>query len=178
MSGKNEQLFMNKVTMNEYTIREISLDLWSYKKGKNKSPVILLLVAILCPVIYAFLNGTKDAILLIVPILVIGLISILVYVRYTAHKAAKDREKMIVEMIEKHGKNAVLSISFAEEINYKFCGKNKTVSYSDVKEIIELDMYLVLVLKNKVQLPIWKAGFEQKNWNKFIPFFKQKMKNR
>lgn len=177
MCENNKQLFVNKITLNDYTMREISLGLWNYKKGKNKIPVILLLLALLCPAIYAWRTGIKDVILLTVPILVIGLICVFGYVGYSAHKAVISCEKMIAQIIEEYGNAAELSTSFTEQINYTICEKNKTIDFSCIKEIIELDMYLVLVLENKVQLPIWKIGFEHGNWDEFIPYLKQKMKN-
>lgn len=176
MRGNNEPLFVNNITLNEYTIREISLGLWTYRKGKNKTPVVLLLLALLCPVVYALCTGIKDVILLIVPILLIGLVCILGYAGYSAYKAAKSREKMIAQMMKTYGDAAELCTSFAQQISYSFGGKEKTVRYSDIKKIIELDMYLVLVLENNVQLPIWKTGFAQGTWDSFIPYLK-KMKN-
>lgn len=176
MCGKNEPLFVNKITLNEHTLREISLGLWSYRKGKNKIPMILFLLALLCPAVYALITKTKDVLLLIVPILVIGLICIFGYAGYSAYKGSKSREKMIVKIMEEYGNAAELSISFAGQINYTVCGKEKTVSYSDIKNIIELDMYLVLVLENNVELPIWKVGFTHGNWDAFIPYLK-KMSN-
>lgn len=176
MCGNNEQLFVNEITLNENTIREILLSLWNNKKGKNKIPVILLMLAFLCPVAYALLTGIKDVILLIVPIMIIGVACVFGHLGYTAYKAAKSREKMISQMMDKYGNTTELRTTFGEQINYTICGKEKTVRYSDIKKIIELDMYLILVLENNIQLPIWKVGFVCGSWDAFIPYLKKTRK--
>ena len=35
-------LFVNEIVMNEYTLREIMLDLWTYKATRNRLPLIIL----------------------------------------------------------------------------------------------------------------------------------------
>lgn len=176
MCENNEQLFVNKIILNEHTIREILLGLWINKKGKNIIPVVLLMLALLCPVAYAFLTGIKDVILLIVPILIIGLACVLGHLGYTAYKAAKSHEKMITQIIDKYGNTAELKTTFTVQINYTICGKEKTVRYSDIKKIIELDMYLILVLENNIPLPIWKVGFVCGSWDAFKSYLKKARK--
>lgn len=39
---------------------------------------------------------------------------------------------------------------------------------------MELDMYLVLQMKDGAFLPIWKLGFEKGEWDDFVPYFKKK----
>lgn len=174
MEERNDIQFINEITLNDYTIREIGLGLWSYRKGKNKLPVILLLLALCCPVIVTFVTGNKDAIMLIVPILVAGLIALFGYLGYSAHKAAKLREEMIAQMLKEYGTSAVLQISINNQISYTFDQKTRAAEFVDIEKVIELDMYLVLILKNKVELPIWKAGFTKGNWDDFIPYLKKK----
>lgn len=51
----------------------------------------------------------------------------------------------------------------------------KTVTYREIEKIIELDMYLILQLRNGLNLPISKLGFTYGKWDDFIPYFKHKM---
>lgn len=175
MNKVNEQhstKFINEIILNEYTLREITLGLWTYRKGKNKLPVVLLLLALCCPVIYAFAAGKPDAVILVVPILVVGLIALFCYLGQSAYKAAKSREKMIKQILKEHGTSETLRISFDEQINYTFDGKYGVVCFDDIEKVIELDMYLVLELKGGVDLPIWKIGFTEGNWDDFIVYLK------
>lgn len=173
MAENHQTQFINEITLNEYTLREIGLGLWSYRKGKNKLPVALLLLALCSPLIYVFATGKLDAVILVVPILVIGLIALFGYVGYSAYKAAKSREKVIEQILKEHGSSEVLCISFDERISYTFDGKHSSVAFDDIEKVIELDMYLILVLKNGVDLPVWKVGFVEGNWDDFVIYLKQ-----
>ena len=51
--------FVNEIVMNEYTLREIMLDLWTYKATRNRLPLIIYLAAVIIPMIYAFISGKK-----------------------------------------------------------------------------------------------------------------------
>lgn len=55
-----------------------------------------------------------------------------------------------------------------------FNNTEKTVAYSEIKKVIELDLYLILLLENGLHLPISKLGFTYGKWDDFIPYFKQK----
>lgn len=101
---------------------------------------------------------------------------LLVYAVVVARNGAKKREKLIRDTLEKYGDGAILSINFGENIRYCFNNIEKTVNYDDIEKIIEIDMYLILQLKNGVCLPIWKVGFTEGKWDDFIPYIKQKIK--
>lgn len=165
--------FENKIILNKYTLHEIGLGLYNYRKGKRKLPVALLLLALCTPLIYAFATGNIDVVILVVPILVIGLIALFVYVGYSAYKAAKSREKVVNQILKEHGSSEVLCISFNDHISYTFDGNHSSLTFDDIEKVIELDMYLIIVLKNGVDLPVWKDGFTEGSWDDFIIYFKQ-----
>ena len=98
------------------------------------------------------------------------------YLGVTAYRGAKKREKLIRETLEKYGDGEILRLSFGENICYCFNNIEKTINYGDIEKIIEIDMYLILQLKNGVCLPIWKVGFTEGKWDDFIPYIKQKIK--
>ena len=50
---KLNNCFKNEITMNDYTLREILLGIWTYKAVRNKMPVIIYLLAVIVPMIYA-----------------------------------------------------------------------------------------------------------------------------
>lgn len=104
-----------------------------------------------------------------------GLVCLLVYAVIAAYTGAKKREKMLRQTIERYGTEAVLKIDIGENIFYLFNNTEKTIDYRDIEKVIELEMYLILQLKNGLNLPISKTGFTHGEWNDFIPCFKQKM---
>lgn len=173
---RNEgQHFTNEIVMNEYTLREILFAIWKYKAGRNKLPVVIYLLAVFTPAVYALVTGNEDYMLLMAVIGLSGLVCLLVYVGIIAWIGAKKREKILRQTIEKYGKEAVFKIDFGEEISYYFSNTEKTVDYREIKKVIELEMYLILRLENGMDLPVWKAGFTYGKWDDFIPYFKQKM---
>ena len=168
------QHFTNEIVMNEYTIREILSGIWKYKTGRNKLPVVIYLLAVCAPVVYALVTGKQEYILLAAVIGLGGLVCLFVYVGIVAYSGAKKREKVLRQTIEKYGKEVILRIDIVENISYNFNNTEKTVTYHEIEKIIELDTYLILQLKSGLNLPIWKLGFTRGNWEDFIPFFKQK----
>lgn len=50
--------------MNDYTLRKILLGIWTYKAARNKMPVIIYLLAVIVPMIYAFVTGKHEYMLL------------------------------------------------------------------------------------------------------------------
>lgn len=170
-----EKYFTNEITMNEYTIREISFGIWKYKAGRNKLPVVIYLLAVFLPVICALVTGNEDYTLLTGLIGLAGLVCLLVYAGIVAYSEAKKREKMLGQTIEKYGKEPILKIDIGESITYYFNNMEKTVTYREIEKIIELDMYLILQLRNGLNLPISKLGFTYGKWDDFIPYFKHKI---
>ena len=124
--------------------------------------------------LYALVTGKQEYILLAAVIGLGGLVCLFVYVGIVAYSGAKKREKVLRQTIEKYGKEVILRIDIGENISYNFNNTEKTVTYHEIEKIIELDTYLILQLKNGLNLPIWKLGFTRGNWEDFIPFFKQK----
>lgn len=62
--------FVNEIVMNEYTLREIMLDLWTYKATRNRLPLIIYLAAVIIPMIYAFIsekNSQKESGMILFP---------------------------------------------------------------------------------------------------------------
>ena len=173
---KLNNCFKNEITMNDYTLREILLGIWTYKAVRNKMPVIIYLLAVIVPMIYAFVTGKQEYMLLAGIIFLSGLVCLLVYAVVVARSGAKKREKLIRDTLEKYGDGAILSINFGENIRYCFNNIEKTINYDDIEKIIEIDMYLILRLKNDVSLPVWKVGFTEGKWDDFIPYIKQKIK--
>lgn len=169
--------FVNEIVMNEYTLREIMLDLWTYKATRNRLPLIIYLAAVIIPMIYAFISGKNEFMLLAAIILLCGMGLLLVYLGAKAYIGAKKREKVIQQTLEKYGPEAVLTIHIDEKnIRYSFDQAEKIIDYHDIEKVIELNTYLILQLKNHITLPIWKPEFTKGKWDDFIPFFKQKLK--
>ena len=172
------KLFINEMVMNEYTVREILLGIWTHKTSRNKLPVVIYLIAAVSPMIYAFVTGKNEYMLLAGIIILGGLLCLFVYLGVIAFIGSKKREKTVHQMIEKYGDQASLTIRIGKTICYSFNHNiEKTILYRDIEKITELDMYLILRLKNGGILPIWKAGFTEGKWEDFIPYFKQKMNN-
>lgn len=170
--------FVNEIVMNEFTMQEIATDMWVYKRSKNKIPLLIFMIVVLAPMIYGFITGKEEFVLLAGILFLTGLACIFVYLGLSAYCAAKKRKQMIREIQEKYGDDKTLTVCIGETIAYNFGPIEKVVSFSDVEKIIELKTYLILLLKNGVVLPIWKIGFSKGEWNDFVPYFKQCMKNR
>lgn len=168
------QYFTNEITMNEYTLGEILFAIWKYEAGRNKLPIVIYLLAVFAPAVYALVTGNEDYMLLMGVIGLGGLVCLFIYVVIIAWIGAKKREKILRQTIEKYGKEAVLKTDFGENISYYFNNTEKTVDYREIKKVIELEMYLILRMENGLDLPVWKAGFTYGKWDDFIPYFKQK----
>lgn len=174
MENNSGTQFVNEIVMNEFTMREIATGIWTYKKGRNKVPIIIYLVVVFAPMVYGAVSGNEEFLLLTGVLLLVGLVCLCIYLGVTAYRGAKKREQLIREMLERYGDDRTLTIRIGENICYSFDTVEKAVAFSDVEKIMELDMYLILLLKNGVILPIWKLGFTVGEWNDFIPYFKQR----
>ncbi len=173
--AQNEaQHFTNEIVMNEYTIREILSGIWTYKAVRNRWPVVIYLLVIFALFICTLVTGNEIYIFLLAVVGLVGLAFLLIYAGIYAYSGAKKREKKLQQTLEKYGQEAVLKIDIDENISYHFSNIEKTITYQEIKKVIELDMYLILQLKNGLELPIWKIGFTHGEWDDFIPYFKQK----
>lgn len=105
-----EKYFTNEITMNEYTIREISFGIWKYKAGRNKLPVVIYLLAVFLPVICALVTGNEDYTLLTGLIGLAGLVCLLVYAGIVAYSEAKKREKCCGKRLKSMGRNRSLKL--------------------------------------------------------------------
>lgn len=175
MEKQSDKIFINEVVLNAYTLQEIMLALWSYKKGRNKVPVILFLLVTISPLIYGFVTGKNEMVLLSACTLFGALIIIFTYVFIIAFKGKKERELKIQSFSEQYGKEPILQIDAGENLRYHFNGISHSVSYGEIRKLIPLEMYEVILLKNGVELPIWKVGFKEGEWDEAINFLKSKL---
>lgn len=81
--------FVNEIVMNEYTLREIMPDLWTRKASRNRLPLIIYLAAVIIPMIYAFVSGKNEFMLLAAIIFLCGLVLLFVYLGAKAYIGAK-----------------------------------------------------------------------------------------
>lgn len=175
MSKEQENCFVNEIVMNEYTLREILLAMWRRKAARRRFPIVIYLIVTVVPMVYAFVTGKNEFMLLAGVIGLAGLLLLLIYAGVFAVSATKKREALIRQTMEKYGNEAMLTIWIGDEIHYCFDHMEKTVAYSEIEAVIEIEMYLILQLKNGVELPIWKAGFKQGKWDDFVPYLKQRL---
>lgn len=165
--------FVNEITMNEYTLREILLALWKDKASRHIAPVAIYLVVVVGLMVYSFATDTSELMLLAGAIGLAGLAALLIYAAVFGIRSARKREQLIRQTMEKYGDRAVLTVWIGGDIRYRFAGVERAVPFADVTRIVEIEMYLILRLANGVDLPIWKAGFKQGSWEDFVPFAKQ-----
>lgn len=177
-ASNQNPIFVNELVMNEYTMREIASGIWTQKKAKNKIPVLIYLVAVVAPLIYGFLSGKDGYILLTAGILLGGLVILPAYVGIAAYAGAKKREQMIRQTLNRYGRETPLHIQIGQTICYHFHGMEKSIAYQEIEKVIELEMYLILQTKDGIFIPIWKLGFTKGEWDDFIPYFRQKIKER
>ena len=172
----NKVPFINEVVMNEFTIREILKDIWVYKKSRNKIPVIIFIIAVVGPMIYGFITSKTELVLLSGILLLPGIVCLFAFLWISAYQESKKWKQTISEVKGKYGENKTLTVLIGETISWRFDSAEKSVSFCDIEKIMELKMYLILLLKNGVVLPIWKIGFTKGEWNDCITYFKRCMK--
>ncbi|MFR7989591.1 MAG: YcxB family protein [Anaerovoracaceae bacterium] len=178
MEKEQNDQFTIEAVMDEQSMREILSGIWTYKTGRNKLPVILYLLAVFAPGVYAFIKKNMDYVLLSAVLGLVGLVCLLIYVGVIALRKARKHERVIDQTIDRYGSHTTLRIDIGDDIRYRFGDSRGSAGYDDIDKIIELEMYLVLELKNGVTLPIWKLGFTKGEWEEFIPYFKERMENR
>lgn len=176
--NKKSYEFVNEFMMNEYTMHEIALGIWTKRKIKNKIPILLYLTVTLVPLIYGMTSEKKGYTLLAAVNIFVGFAGLLTYFITSAYRSKKKWKPQICQTIEECGKEEPLRVCIGENISYCFNGITKVVSYRDIEKMLLLDMYLILTLKNDVILPVWKLGFQEGSWEELVPYVKQKMKQK
>lgn len=174
MDAIQSSRFVNEITMNEYTLREILLALWKDRASRHVAPVVLYLIVVVGLMVYAFVSGKSEFMLLASVIGLAGLVVLLIYAAIFGILSARKREQLIRQTMERYGDRAVLTVWIDGDIRYRFAGIERAVPFADVERVIEVEMYLILRLKSGVDLPIWKAGFAQGSWEEFVPYLKQR----
>lgn len=162
---------IDEIVMNEYTMHEILLGIWTNRMRRSKIPV-LYLAAVLILLVFGLTTGKGGYTLLAAVLLLAGMAALFVYLGGSAYRNTKKRGKLVREMLGKYGKEALLRVCIGENITYSFNGITKTVSFGEIEKRIRLDMYLILKLKNGVMLPIWKAGLRKGRWEDVLRFGK------
>lgn len=174
MDATHSSRFVNETTMNEYTLREILLALWKDKASRHIAPVVIYLVVVIGLMVYAFATGKSEFMLLAGAIGLAGLAVLVAYAAVFGIRSARKREQLIRQVVERYGDQPVLTVWIGDDIRYRFAGTERTVPFTNVERIAEIEMYLILRLKDGMNLPIWKAGFTQGSWEDFIPYIKQR----
>ena len=171
--NKQNYPFVNEFEMNEQIMNEIALGIWNQRKTNNKIPLFLYLVVAIAPLIYGVLSGKTEYTLLSAILIFIGFFVLLAYLVISALRNKKKWLVKIHQTLEKQGNEIPFCVCIGEEIAYRFNGTTKSISYHDVDQLLYMDMFLVLILKNGIVLPLWKFGFQKGNWEELIPYIKQ-----
>lgn len=175
MENLNKQnfRFINEFEMNEEIMNEIALGIWNQRKTNNKIPLLFYLVVAIAPFIYGMLSGKTEYTLLSAILIFIGFFLLLAYLVASAIKNKKKWLVKIHQTLEKSGNEIPFCVCIGEAIAYRFNGTTKSIPYHEVDQLLCMDMFLVLILKNGIVLPIWKFGFQKGNWEELIPYIKQ-----
>ena len=135
----------------------------------------MYLIVLLAPMIYGGVSGNEDFFLLTDIFFPVGLVCLLAYLGCSAYRERKKQKSVMQEIRETYGDESVLTVCIEDSIRYQFHTLDKEAAFCEVGKIVELEMYLLLHLKNGVVLPVWKLGFTEGEWNDFIPYVQQRI---
>ena len=160
---------MNELFENEYTMETKFFKEYVYNVLCKSHIIIGLMLAVMGIILFAFLDGEKSYIILVIAI-ILGAYSILIPIITT-----KQLEKM--ETILNNGKIEKTNIKFQNNIVINEGKVHLETEYNQIIKIGQTKNFIVLKISKNSTILVLKNGFLKGNEKDFLKFIEHKINN-
>ncbi len=160
---------MNELFENEYTMETKFFKEYVYNILCKNHIIIGLMIAVIGMILFAFLDGEKSYIILVIAI-ISGAYSILIPII-----ATKQLEK--TEATLNNGKIEKTNIKFQNNIVMNEGKVHLEIEYNQIIKIVQTKNFIVLKISENSAILVLKNGFLKGNKKDFIKFIEHKINN-